>query len=262
MCLLTFSWQPEQSQSLIVSANRDEFFHRPTAAMAQWPEHPGLFAGKDLDHGGTWLGVTKHKRFAALTNIRAPGKGAEEPLSRGHLVLDFLTSGDSAERYMQHISKTAGQYGLFNLLCSDGEQLWYCNNHPEVQIRQLPAGLYGLSNAHLDSPWPKTLLAKQQLQQWLSDHQLQQNGQRELNTDHALAELLHRRQPFADNELPQTGIPALWEKLLSSQFIHSPTYGTRCSTGLIIGDQGISMEEISWDKAGNQAQRFQHLIRS
>lgn len=258
MCLLTFSWQPQQPVSLVLAANRDEFFQRPAHAMAEWPEHPGLYAGKDLEQGGSWLGVTAGKRFAALTNIRAPGAGAKDPLSRGHLVLDFLTGQQSAAQYMQAISPHASQYGLFNLLCSDGEQLWYCRNYPETHIEQLPGGLYGLSNAHLDTPWPKTQLAKQQLQQWLEKYSsaIQQPSPPMPTT------LLQRREPFASDELPQTGVPPQWEKLLSSQFIHSPAYGTRCSTGLIIADQQITIEEVSWDEAGNSGSQFQHQIRT
>jgi len=249
MCLLTFSWQPQQQ--LVVAANRDEFFKRPTQPMAEWPEFPGLFAGKDLDQGGTWMGVTRNKRFAALTNIRAPGNDPENPKSRGHLVLDFLTSDSSAADYIQSLANTAAEYGLFNLLCSDGEQLWYANNHPHFHSKKLEAGLYGLSNAHLDTPWPKTQLAKQQLQQWL-------------NEDHGEvmpSQLLRRREPFPDDQLPDTGVPAIWEKLLSSQFIHSPAYGTRCSTAVCVTQDEINMEEISWDQSGHAAHEFRHQIR-
>ena len=252
MCLISFAWQPQQQQ-LIVAANRDEFFKRPAAPMAEWPEHPGLFAGKDLEQGGTWLGVTRNRRFAALTNIRAPGEGPQDPLSRGHLVLDFLTSDDSAESYMMSLSDKSDSYGLFNLLCFDGQQLWYANNHPHFDARALDAGHYGLSNAHLDTPWPKTQLAKQQLQQWLNTHDA---------TSQLPGSLLDRREPFADDQLPQTGVPFVWEKMLSSQFIHTPTYGTRCSSAISISEQHILLEEISWDEQGENCHEFRYQIRT
>lgn len=251
MCLISFAWQPQQQQ-LIVAANRDEFFNRPAAPMAEWPEHPGLFAGKDLEQGGTWLGVTQNRRFAALTNIRAPGEGPQNPLSRGHLVLDFLTSDESARSYMQSLDDKANRYGLFNLLCFDGQQLWYGKNHPEYEARALDGGHYGLSNAYLNSPWPKTLLAKQQLQQWLTSHD---------PSNPLPGCLLSRREPFADDQLPQTGVPYAWEKMLSSQFIHSPAYGTRCSSAISISEQLILLEEISWNERGESSHEYRYKIR-
>lgn len=251
MCLISFAWQPQQQQ-LIVAANRDEFFKRPAAPMAEWREHPGLFAGQDLEQGGTWLGVTQNRRFAALTNIRAPGGRPQNPRSRGHLVLDFLTSDDSAESYMVALADKAAEYGLFNLLCFDGQQLWYGHNHPHFQAEILSGGHYGLSNAHLDTPWPKTLLAKQQLQQWLSNHDA---------TSEIPGSLLSRREPFDDAQLPTTGVPFIWEKMLSSQFIHTPSYGTRCSSAISISERQILLEEISWDEQGKNCHEFRHQIR-
>ena len=250
MCLLTFNWQPDQPQQLIVAANRDEFFNRPALPMAEWPDHPGLYAGKDLDQGGTWMGVTDKRRFAALTNIRAPGEGPAEPLSRGHLVLDFLTSDLSSADYMAALADKAERYGLFNLLCSDGEALWYAHNYPQFESRPLQPGLYGLSNAHLNTPWPKTELARQQLSEWLKQPDSDLPGQ-----------LLSRREPFADELLPITGVPQVWEKMLSSQFIRTPSYGTRCSTAISISDHSIKLEEVTWDEQGNQAQEYRHDIR-
>ena len=241
MCLMAFDWQAEHKR-LILAANRDEFYQRPTKALHSWSEHPGLYAGKDLQQGGTWLGITQNQRFAALTNIRAPGHEPENALSRGNLVLDFLTSELSGEAWLQQLANTAMRYGLFNLICYDGEFLWYSHNHPTFHCQQLSSGLYGLSNAHLNTPWPKTELAKQQLAEWLQH-----------SHDDMPADLLNRRLPFPDEQLPNTGVPLEWEQRLSSQFILSPHYGTRCSTALVINDQQWQIKETVWQNNGEKA---------
>lgn len=268
MCLIAFNWQPDEPRKLTLVANRDEFYRRDASPMAEWPEHPGLYAGKDLQQGGTWLGISQQQRFAALTNIRAPGKGPDDPKSRGQLVLDFLTSGHSAEQYMKQLRHSAAEYGLFNLLCFDGQQLWYSHNHPDAvamagtgdertiginqpgyQAMALTPGIYGLSNALLDTPWPKTQLAKRQLQQWLQQ------------SDALPGALLDHRNAFPDEQLPATGVPLLWERLLSSQFIHTPEYGTRCSTSISIDEQWASIYELSWGDDGQPQGEFRHQFR-
>lgn len=232
MCLIVFDWQPGTECWLRLSANRDEVYRRPAATMHSWPEYPGLYAGKDLEQGGTWLGVTEEGRWAALTNVRAPGAGPEDPRSRGELVLSYLTSGQSPEDWLATVK--AEQYAPFNLLIGDQTELWYLCNHPQITARRLEAGLYSLSNAQLDSPWPKAELAKQQLAQASPPY----------------AGLLDRRQIWPDNELPQTGVPLLWERLLSAQFIIAPGYGTRCSTGIDARRGNMGLQEITWDETG------------
>lgn len=251
MCLITFSWQPSAPERLILAANRDEFYQRPTRAMMEWPEQPGLYAGKDLQQGGSWLGV-RQQRFAALTNIRAPGQEPDKALSRGQLVTDFLTSSLPAAQWLQQLTESAARYGLFNLLCYDGEQLWYCHNHPDFYQQPLAPGLYALSNAHLDTPWPKAEDARQQLASWLQ----------ETNKDALPTRILNRSQPYPQAQLPATGVPPEWESLLSSQFIQSPVYGTRCSTGLIMEQHSVLLEEISWGKGMTvqQHQRYHFPI--
>lgn len=238
MCLIVLHWIP--GQQLTLSANRDEFTHRPAAPLTVWHDAPDIIAGRDLEQGGTWLGLTRQHRFAALTNVRAPGAGPTNPPSRGHLVSDFLRSSTSTAAYAQTLHRYAHRYAPFNLLCGGLQQLWYITNHPQPACTALTPGLHVLSNARLNTPWPKARLARQQLQAWL-----QQPGD-----SASLARLLNRQQPFADHELPQTGVPADWERLLSAQFIHAPGYGTRCSTGLILTPAGADIHEISWDNAG------------
>ncbi len=235
MCLIVFNWQPQQSQWLLLSANRDEFMQRPAAPMHEWPDDAGLFAGKDLEQGGTWLGVTKDQRWAALTNIRAPGAGPDNPSSRGALVVDYLRSGRSPKDWLQALDTS--HYAPFNLLAGDRHHLWYMNNHPQPEIREVPPGIHSLSNAHLNSPWPKARLAEAQMAQAPADEQ-------------QLTRLLSRRDIWPDNELPATGVPITWERMLSAQFIRAPGYGTRCSTGIRTLNDDIYLAETTWSAEG------------
>lgn len=241
MCLIAFDWQP--GARLVLTANRDEFFQRPSAPLSAWEDQPLIIAGRDLQQGGTWLGVSRDYRVAALTNVRAPGIGPAQPRSRGHLVSQYLSQPASPADYARTLQQHAQEFAPFNLLLGDQQQLWYLSNYPHWRCEPLPAGLYGLSNAARNTPWPKTRLARQQLQQWLQQP-----------TDAlSLARLLNRREPFADHELPATGVPLEWERWLSAQFIQAPGYGTRCSTGLWLDKRGIGMAEISWDETGQAA---------
>jgi len=225
MCLIVFAWRPDHSQPLILAANRDEFYARPTLPLAQWEETPHVYAGRDLEAGGTWLGVSKDGRFAALTNIRDPGK----PLgrrSRGELVAHFLSGSLSIDEYLSEVSGRSAEYGGFNLLVGNRQKLHFLNATDPVP-RRLQAGVYGVSNAGLDTPWPKLTKAKAALSQHLDDPQ-----------PDALFAFLADPHAAADAELPNTGVGLATEKLLSSVFIASPNYGTRASTVLIVNADG------------------------
>lgn len=225
MCLIVFAWRPSHAQPLIVAANRDEFYARPTQPLAQWADAPHVYAGRDLEAGGTWLGITAAGRFAALTNIRDPGL----PLglrSRGELVAQFLTTDIPIEDYLTEVANRSTEYGGFNLLVGDRKQLYYLNgSHPEPQL--LGDGVYGLSNAGLDTPWPKVEKAKAALSTQLHDP-----------NPLALMALLSDPTTAPTADLPDTGVSLVTEALLSSAFIASPTYGTRASTVLIVNDDG------------------------
>ena len=220
MCLIVFAWQPAQTISLVVAANRDEFHERPSLPLAPWPEMPELIAGRDLQGGGTWMGVTLSGRFAALTNIRVPGQPIS-PRSRGELPERFLRSELSPGAYLSALQTALGDYAGFNLLVGDRQSLWHLNSD-EGTPRQLEPGLYGLSNASLDTPWPKLRRAKAALTDCLHEPTLD-----------VLLHLLSDEHQPADHELPTTGVPLKLERLLSSTFIASPDYGTRASTALI-----------------------------
>lgn len=225
MCLIVFAWRPGHAQPLIVAANRDEFYARPSRMLGAWDDAPGVYAGRDLEAGGTWLGVGPAGRFAALTNIRDPQQ-AQGARSRGELVAAFLRGESGVEAYLDSVASRSQQYSGFNLLVGDSHSLGYLNAR-EAQVRLLGEGVYGLSNAGLDTPWPKLVKARSGLVQQLSDPQ-----------PGTLLELLGDNLQAADSELPETGVGLSTERLLSSVFIASQNYGTRASTVLIVEADG------------------------
>ncbi|MGE8497262.1 MAG: NRDE family protein [Pseudomonas sp.] len=220
MCLIVFAWRPGHELPLVLAGNRDEFYDRPTVPLSAWEDAPGVYAGRDLEAGGTWLGVGPGGRFAALTNIRMPRQPASG-LSRGELPLQFLRNDQTPGAFLRELTPRADQYSPFNLLIGDAEQLWLLNSR-EGNPRQLSAGLYGLSNATLDTPWPKLEKAKSLFSECLLEPQPE-----------AFLDLLHDGQQPADASLPDTGIGLATERLLSSIFIASASYGTRASSVLI-----------------------------
>ena len=224
MCLIVFAWQPENQTVLRLAANRDEFYERPSAALGEWQDSPGVFAGRDLQAGGTWLGVTAQGRFAALTNIRDPRQKAG-PRSRGALTADYLLGQESAPAYLDRIMRDTAAHAGFNLLIGDRHQLWHFNS-AEGRPRQLQSGIYGLSNATLDTPWPKLLRAKNALSDQVESE------------DEALLGLLSDSNQPDDQLLPDTGVGLATERLLSSVFIASAAYGTRASTVLSLERNG------------------------
>ncbi|MFC4699244.1 NRDE family protein [Glaciecola siphonariae] len=235
MCILFIAVQQHPNFPLIVAANRDEFHARNTLPSQFWPEHSHVLAGKDMQAGGSWMGVSKHGRLAALTNIRAPGKERSDAVSRGELVMDFLTQDFTGDAYLHRLSKTAQQYNGYNLLFGSLDNLQVYNNF-EDSVYSLSKGVYGLSNANLNSPWPKLDLGRSELAKYC-----QQPG--ELNIEH-LFDLLGNSTKADDEVLPQTGVPIEWERKLSSIFIESPDYGTRSSTVLLLD----SYKQVFWQE--------------
>jgi uncharacterized protein with NRDE domain len=230
MCLILLAWEKHPRWRLVVAANRDELHARPTAAAGWWPQAPGILAGRDLKEGGTWLGVTRTGRFAAVTNVREPQRYTVGAPSRGHLVGNFLLSRAPSLGYLAGLMPIAPTFNGFNLLVMDGTTLaWYSNRSPAM--RPLPPGVYGVSNHLLDTPWPKVARGKDDLRAALA---LEDGDELEARLFEALA----RRDPAPDAELPDTGVGAERERALSSAFIVTPEYGTRSSTVLLIGRDG------------------------
>lgn len=238
MCLIVIAYRCHPGYQLLVAANRDEFYDRPTAAVAQWQEAPQLIAGRDLKEGGTWFGITSTGRFAALTNYRDPSRLISDAPSRGSLVSDYLRSEQPARAYLAQLMQQADAYNGFNLLLYDAEGLFYYANYAGSP-RTLPPGLYGLSNHFLDTPWPKVTQSRTAFCQMLD--------QRPDPVPEDLLQIMVDRTPAPDDELPHTGIPLEWERWLSPCFIAAPGYGTRASTVLLVQDSGRAlMVEVTW----------------
>jgi uncharacterized protein with NRDE domain len=245
MCLILVAWHTHPAYPCVVAANRDEFHARPTARAEWWKDHPRILAGRDLEAGGTWLGLTRTGRFAALTNYRDPEQRRPDAPSRGALVSSVLESGASVAQSLDYLRDVGARYNGFNLIFSDGERLGIYESVPGAG-RELGPGIYGLSNHLLDSPWPKVQNAKSRLQRALSD----------LNDAAPLLELLRDDRLAPDEHLPQTGVSLEWERLLSSAFVRAPEYGTRCSTIIRIGAQGRAyFDEWSWNSVGEEMGR-------
>lgn len=237
MCLIVVGWQAHPEYPLIVAANRDEFYARPTAFADFWGAAPEVFGGRDLEAGGTWLGITRTGRFAAVTNVREPGAGKGRH-SRGKLTQGFLAGRQSAADYVSRIDMAG--YSGFNLLVGDGRSLWYCSNRSTTP-RQLAPGIYGLSNHLLDSPWPKLVTAREGFAQAIA-----------LLPDRTpLFKVLADDEIVPDTELPNTGVPLDWERRLSAIFVRSEGYGTRASTVVVqSGDGSFVFDERSFGPFG------------
>ncbi len=254
MCLILFSYQPgirsTDSGRLIIAANRDEAFRRPTDPAGFWADAPRVFAGRDRNHGGTWLGVTRQGRFAALTNYREPGMHDPAAPSRGALVSDFLRTEIAAADYCRLIATRNGQWNGFNLLAYDGRELWYVSNRGS-HAQPVAPGVHGLSNHLLDTAWPKVLEGRDRLVRALT-------ASDQAGTVRAtLFELLDDRTIAADAQLPATGLPIERERLLSAAHIlpvqpDDPMsgYGTRCATVVLIDSDTLDVTERAFDAHG------------
>lgn len=238
MCLIAIAWRPGHALPLLVAANRDEFHARPTATMAEWSDAPGVIAGRDLQAGGTWLGIGPGGRFAALTNIRDP-QAQQGSRSRGELPLRFLQTTLGPEAFVKKLQGEADEYSGFNLLIGDRQALWHFNSQSR-RATALAPGVHGVSNAGLNTPWPKLERAKAALTATLP-----------APDEQALFALLADATKPEDAALPATGVGVELERLLGSVFIASPTYGTRASTLLFeYGDGRRRIIERSFGPEG------------
>lgn len=243
MCLILFALHSHPELPLVLAANREERHARATAALAPWTDEPDILAGRDLVAGGTWLGLHRSGRFAAITNLREGIPTTPALRSRGDLTRGFLCGKADAETYARHIYSEREHYAGFNLLIGDHGGLWYCATGAEP--RRLQPGIYGLSNGLLDTPWPKVVNGKAALQSAMKNTANPADLLVELQ-----AALTDRRQP-PDHELPDTGIGLDVERTLGSCFIAGDEYGTRASTALLIDRNGIAtVHERSFGPGG------------
>jgi uncharacterized protein with NRDE domain len=252
MCLIVFAWQRHPVFPLVVAANRDEFLARPASPAHWWTDAPDLLAGRDLEAGGTWMGLNRNGRFAALTNYRDPSRHIDGAPSRGALVRNALESADDAEITLRRLAENSSAYAAFNLLVGDGRTLGVLESTTGT-VRLLQPGVYGLSNHLLDTPWPKLLKARERLAGLLPRvHELPHG-------DDAVLSLLHDGTPAPDPHLPDTGMSLEWERWLSSVFIRAPGYGTRCSSLVTVDREGNTrLREWTWDEHGELASEVTH----
>lgn len=228
MCLIAFAWDAHPRWRLLLLGNRDEFHDRPTAALARWADEPNVVAGRDLEAGGTWMGLGARGHAAVVTNVRDPQR-AGEGRSRGHLVRDYLRAVQPAAEHAQGLQGRAAGYRPFNLLLFDADTAEYLGNHPAPHQQRVERGIHGLSNADFNTPWPKTRRLRQRLEQWIDAG----------DDDFApLWVALADPAQWPDELLPDTGVGIELERRLSAAFIRGERYGTRASTLVAIDRQG------------------------
>lgn len=238
MCLVAIAWQAHPDYPLVVAANRDEWRERPALPAHWWNDHPALLAGRDLQAGGTWMGVTRGGRFAAVTNFRDPSDKRSTALSRGDLVAQFLLGSGSPAAYLADLAGRADRYNAFNLLVGDGRELYYFGSR-EGGVRAVEPGVHALSNHLLDEPWPKVTKAREAMRAGVA------------GGDAPLFAMLSDATPAPDHALPDTGVGLERERWLSPILIAGDAYGTRASTVLRVASDGrVRFEERTRDATG------------
>ena len=243
MCLVAFALGAHPRHTLVIAANRDEAFARPSASVARWTDAPHVIAGRDLEAGGTWMGVTDDGRWAVLTNVRDPLHPRPSVRSRGALAANYLTNGDLPERYAEAVRSELDHYDGFNLVVGQRERAFVVSTRHD-EIRYLGAGVYGLSNDQLDTPWPKVERARRGLRTALAENPVQTE---------TLMSVLDDRQTAPDEALPDTGVGSELERVLSPVRIVGPGYGTRVSTVLVMDADGRGrIAERTWLPDGSE----------
>ncbi|PKN23919.1 MAG: hypothetical protein CVU64_23355 [Deltaproteobacteria bacterium HGW-Deltaproteobacteria-21] len=253
MCLILFSYRTHPSFRFILAANRDEYHARASAPPAFWSEAPHLLAGKDLVAGGTWLGITKTGRLAAVTNYRDPSSVMKNTPSRGRLVRDYLMGEQPPLEYLLQVRNQAEKYNGFNLLIGDREGLFWYSNRSGSPLRFSP-GIFGISNRLLDTDWPKVSRGKEMLTTIVSEKN---------PSPDELFRMLRDERTAADGMLPSTGVTLEMERMLSPIFIRSPVYGTRSSTLIFIGndDRVVFLDRtFKPDQDSMEERRFEFSI--
>jgi uncharacterized protein with NRDE domain len=241
MCLILFATKVHPDWPLVIAANRDEWRDRGTQEAHWWWDSPILLAGRDLRAGGSWMGMTKAGRIAAITNFRDPADRRSSAPSRGQLVTECLMGTMQPDDYLATLAMRAADFNAFNLVAGDVDGLWIFNSR-ERGVRKIPPGVHGLSNDILDEPWPKVARGRKALAKILQD------GAHDIEPLFGL--LSDTTQP-PDSQLPDTGVGVTWERTLSPALIRGVRYGTRCSTVLMVGrDRRVIFEERTRDAKG------------
>jgi uncharacterized protein with NRDE domain len=257
MCLILLAWRTHPDFPLVFAGNRDEAYARASAAAGFWADDPGIFGGRDLEKGGTWLGIARSGRMAAVTNYRDGNAARTAPRSRGELAADFLRGADDPRAYLEKAALRATDYGGFTLIVSDLQRMFWLSNRGG-EIGEIAPGVHGLSNHLLDTPWPKVARGRERLSALL------RAGDAELIP--GLLNALADRTVAPDSELPDTGVGLQRERELSAPFVAGERYGTRASTALLVsrGHEVVCMERRFGARGapqGETAQRFELYIR-
>lgn len=247
MCLILFAYKVHPRYELIVAANRDEFYKRPTAPVHFWQDEPNVLAGRDLEKMGTWMGVTKDGRFAALTNYRDPEEVTEGKRSRGEITLAALKHKGNILDYLKTLADKDSLYTGYNLIVGDSESLYYYSNISK-SIQILEPGIYGLSNHLLNTEWPKVKKGKEGLRKIITEQQE--------DLPEKLFSLLQTSDRAPDYLLPNTGVSLELERLLSPFFIKSDNYGTRSSSVLLMSKQSVYLQEQVYSEDGISKQEY------
>jgi len=254
MCLILFSFKAHPRYKLILAANRDEFFERPALSADFWPSAPNILGGIDIISNGTWLGISRNGRFAAITNYRDPLAQVNDPISRGKITSQFLQSENISEDFLSEISREKDRYNGFNVLLSDDgfESLHYYSNITDDQ-RIVPMGVHGLSNAFLDTSWPKVDHGISMFSKTINNANFQLEDLIAIMTDKIIA---------SEDSLPETGISLELERKLSPVFISMKGYGTRCSTAIRLDyDNNLEFLEVSYDESAHPTSSKRYEIQ-
>jgi uncharacterized protein with NRDE domain len=257
MCLLVLAWQSHARYRLVVAANRDEFHARESAALAPWRDPPGVIGGRDLQALGAWFAVDGQRRCGIVTNFREFGRRRRSAPSRGGLIPGYLAAARPPGEYLGSLETDAPGYAGFNLLLSDRGSLWYASNRADQFARELPPGIYGLSNEFLDTPWPKLVRVRERFVSLLGS--AQSADRRALAG--ALFDALADREPAPEDSLPASNLAPELARRLSAPFVLDPTYGTRCSTVLTISrDDELFITERRFDARGDPAGESEYAL--
>lgn len=242
MCLILIAYHLVPGYPLLIAANRDEFYDRPASPLDFWAEHPDVAGGVDKQAGGTWLGITRRGRFAAITNYRDPRIVDPGAPSRGGLVRDYLTGNLTPKAYLNALAHDAPRYNGFNLIAGDRSALLYFSNM-EGKVRAVPPGLHGISNHLLNTPWPKVTRGKKNLARVLEN-----TGQPSCE---AIFAVMRDTTCPPDESLPDTGVGLAWERMLAPMFIQADGYGTRNTSVILMDKRGqVSFGERTFDPDG------------
>jgi uncharacterized protein with NRDE domain len=257
MCLLVLAWRCHPQYRLVVAANRDEFHARPAAPLGPWPETAGIVGGRDLQAGGAWFAVGAGQRVGIVTNFREFGRQRRSAPSRGGLIPAFLSGTLAPQDFLQSLEADAPGYSGFNLLLADRNTLWYASNRADQFARELPPGIYGLSNEFLDTPWPKLVRVRARFEDLL-----QAAGSADPDALSAnLFTMLSDRETAPPDTVPPGDLSPEWARKLSAPFVLDPGYGTRCSTVLTISGQGtLRITERRFDADGVRTGQSEHLL--